>query len=102
MAEKYGRRNSSGIELCVKLSHQEMASIIGSTRETVTVMLGQLQNEGVIEVNRRRITIVDLQKLSTEINEPLSGIESKLGSKLDNNRVRRPRFSAARTPQNFR
>ncbi len=87
MAEKYGQRNPEGIELCVKLSHQEMASIIGSTRETVTVMLGQLQNEGIIQVNRRRITIVDLNKLSAEVSEPVEGLQTK----LDNgNGQRRP------------
>ena len=70
MAEKYGNRTAEGLELNIKLSHQEMASIIGSTRETVTVMLGQLQSEGMIRIARRRITIKDLQKLSQEVSEP--------------------------------
>ncbi len=77
MAEKYGQKTETGMELAIKLSHQEMASIIGSTRETVTVMLGQLQNEGLIKIARRRITIVDIHSLSKEVCEevPASNVQ---------------------------
>lgn len=70
LCEKYGRRADSGITLDIRLSHQEMASIIGSTRETVTVVLGQLQKESLIQIARRRVVILDLHRLSTEVNEP--------------------------------
>ena len=80
MAEKYGHRTETGLELRIKLSHQEMASIIGSTRETVTVMLGQLQNEGLIKIARRRITIVDLQRLSSEVNESTERLEQRFAN----------------------
>ena len=69
MSEKYGRQTENGLELNIKLSHQEIASLIGSTRETVTVMLGQLQSEGKIKIARRRITILDLGKLRHEVSE---------------------------------
>ena len=81
MAEKYGVRSDSGIELAIKLSHQEMASTIGSTRETVTVMLGQLQSENCIRIARRRITITDLAKLTAEVNESASKINERLDGK---------------------
>ena len=48
LAEKYGKyTKDGGISLGIHLSHQELASIIGSTRETVTLVLGELQSEGV-------------------------------------------------------
>lgn len=81
MAEKYGVRTQAGIELAIKLSHQEMASTIGSTRETVTVMLGQLQSENCIRIARRRITITDLDKLSREVNESVTKVNARLDSK---------------------
>lgn len=88
VAERYGTPTAGGTELCVKLSHQEMASTIGSTRETVTVMLGQLQTEGLIRIARRRITIVDLDALFKEVNESVTddprretdGLEEKTGA----------------------
>jgi CRP-like cAMP-binding protein len=70
LSEKYGRRTDSGIELQIRLSHQEMASIVGSTRETVTVVLGQLQAEGLLSIARRRIFLLSLEKLAEEVNEP--------------------------------
>lgn len=70
LTEKYGRRSEAGVELQIRLSHQEMASIIGSTRETVTVVLGQLQNEGLLKIARRRIILLSTEKLATEVNEP--------------------------------
>jgi len=74
LCEKYGRRAELGISLDIRLSHQEMASIIGSTRETVTVVLGQLQKENLIQIARRRVVILDLQRLAEAVNEKAPGI----------------------------
>ena len=76
LSEKYGQRTEAGVELQIRLSHQEMASIIGSTRETVTVVLGQLQNEGFLTIARRRIFLTSLEKLASEVNEQPSQIKS--------------------------
>ena len=70
LTEKYGRRTEAGVELQIRLSHQEMASIIGSTRETVTVFLGQLQAEGLLTIARRRIVLHSPEKLAKEVDEP--------------------------------
>lgn len=40
-----------------KVTHQEIANLIGSSRETVTRMLGQLQEEGLIRLDGRHIVI---------------------------------------------
>ena len=74
MADKYGQPTDHGLELGIKLSHQEMASIIGSTRETVTVMLGHLQTEGKIKIARRKITILNLDQLRAEVSQPLKEV----------------------------
>jgi CRP-like cAMP-binding protein len=68
LAEKYGRRSPEGVVLGVKLSHQELAAIIGSTRETVTILLGELQAEGAIAIARRRITVLNLGQLAASID----------------------------------
>lgn len=68
LLEQYGQQEDDGVVLKIKLSHQEMANIIGSTRETVTVVLGDLQKEGVLEIARRRVRILDMNKLAAEVN----------------------------------
>ena len=75
LAEKYGETTEDGVILKIRLSHQEMASVIGSTRETVTVILGQLQAEDLVTIARRRIVINDLAKLAKEVNEPLPTVK---------------------------
>jgi CRP-like cAMP-binding protein len=62
----HGRPADDGWEIRVRLSHQDMANLIGSTRETVTLTLGQLQREGLIEVSRRRIAVRQRERLAAE------------------------------------
>lgn len=64
LAEQYGERTADGVLLAVKLSHQDLASTIGATRETVTVVLGELQLEGLIKVARQRLLVRDLPRLA--------------------------------------
>ena len=64
LAEQYGKPSPAGLLLGIKLSHQDLASVIGATRETVTVILGELQEEGLIEVGRRKITLLHTQRLA--------------------------------------
>ena len=72
LTETYGQQTEEGINLGIKLSHQEIASLIGSTRETVTVVLGQIQQEGKIKTARRKIIVKDLQALADEVKEEAS------------------------------
>lgn len=71
LAEQYGRPTADGIGLRIKLSHQDLASIVGSTRETVTVTLGQLQSEGLVRVGRRKIVLRDVDRLSHSVHGPV-------------------------------
>ena len=76
LAEQYGKTVGREIELQIKLSHQDLASVIGSTRETVTVILGQLQAEGSLRLGRRQITLTDIERLAETADivlRPMSG-----------------------------
>lgn len=65
LAREEGLSTPKGIEIALKLTHQEIAELIGSTRETTTLLLNQLRRAGVIERHRGRLLITDLQKLQT-------------------------------------
>lgn len=67
LAEQFGLADGDGIHLRIRLSHQELASLIGSTRETVTVLLGQLRTEGLIRMGRRRIYLSNPQRLAEHV-----------------------------------
>ena len=67
LAEQYGRTTTDGIELKIKLSHQDLANVIGSTRETVTVVLGELQAEGSVRLGRRKIILTAPERLAESV-----------------------------------
>lgn len=71
LAEQYGQRTGAGVELRIKLSHQDLASIVGSTRETVTVVLGELQAEGRLQLGRRKIILTDMAQLAESVSVPV-------------------------------
>jgi len=53
----------------IKLSHQDLASLIGATRESVTHILGELQRKGIVQCGRQKILVYDLQALQLESEE---------------------------------
>jgi CRP/FNR family cyclic AMP-dependent transcriptional regulator len=76
LAEKYGRYLRDGsISIGIRLSHQELASIIGSTRETVTLVLGELQEERSISVTRKEIVMHEVGRLAAEIEVPVPNLK---------------------------
>ena len=68
LAARYGERSEEGIALSIRLSHQELSSVIGSTRETVTVLLGELQHERSLIIKRRQIILTNLRQLAASID----------------------------------
>ncbi len=68
LAEQFGIRESDGIRLRIKLAHQEIANLMGSTRETVTILLGQLKSEGLVDIGRQRITLVHAEQLAMSVH----------------------------------
>ncbi len=66
LVEAYGQWTGDRCQIRLALSHQELAGLVGVTRETVTATLGQLQAEGLILVQRRRITVLDYERLVDE------------------------------------
>lgn len=68
LAERYGQQRETGLLINLRISHQDLASAIGATRETVTITLGELQQEGLIEVHRRRIYLQQVDRLSGSVD----------------------------------
>jgi CRP/FNR family cyclic AMP-dependent transcriptional regulator len=68
LMDAHGNRQGNRCELRLALSHQELASLVGVTRETVTTVLGHLQAEGLIEIQRRHIVVADCAALELMVN----------------------------------
>ena len=77
LAEKYGRPTEQGLLIGIKLSHQDLASVIGSTRETVTVLLGELAAERQLIVRRRQIILTEIEQMAASIGSPPPLVKSE-------------------------
>ncbi len=55
--------SENGISPELYCTHEELASMVGANRETVTRVLNELRIRGAIEVHRGRLTILDPQQL---------------------------------------
>jgi len=71
LAEQFGSWGDDGIRLRIRLAHQEIANLMGSTRETVTILLGQLKAEGFIDVGRRKIVLINAKRLSQSVQRAM-------------------------------
>lgn len=69
LAYDYGTRGSSGEYIVeIKLTHQDLAGLIGSTRETTTTVLNQFRDKNLIDFERGRITIRTIDDLEKAAN----------------------------------
>jgi CRP/FNR family transcriptional regulator, cyclic AMP receptor protein len=62
-ADRWGVPTPRGTLISAPITHLEIAQSIGSTRETVTLTLGALRREGLLEVAGRRLIVSDREKL---------------------------------------
>ncbi len=63
MGEEMGQK--VGFETLIKtnLTHQDMANLTGTSRQTVTTVLNELKEKNVINFDRRRILVRDMELL---------------------------------------
>lgn len=65
--KRFGKDTPDGRLLDIKLSHEDIASWVGTARETTSRQVEQLTAEGLIASKNRRITIVDTAKLQAKL-----------------------------------
>lgn len=65
LADTFGVRDSRGTIVNLKLTHREMATLIGTTRETVSFAIVDLRKDQVIENQGKRVVILDANALKT-------------------------------------
>ncbi|MBS3811305.1 MAG: Crp/Fnr family transcriptional regulator [Halanaerobiales bacterium] len=64
LALKHGDKNKSNqISISVLLTQQELANMIGTTRETVSRILKSIEGKNIIKISRKNIIINNIKKL---------------------------------------
>jgi CRP-like cAMP-binding protein len=57
LSDRFGETNGVGTLLGVRLTHQDLANMIASTREAVSKVMSEFQRDGTIEVQNRKIVL---------------------------------------------
>jgi CRP/FNR family transcriptional regulator, cyclic AMP receptor protein len=63
LADSYGEETGDGVRINLRISQQDLGNLIASTRESVNRQLNAWAEQGVVELDRGRITIVDSDAL---------------------------------------
>lgn len=73
LGEEMGKETPEGhIFIDRPLTHQQLANLVGTTRETVTKILNEMKDNGLLDIRKHRITILDREELHARAD--LSGI----------------------------
>ncbi|WP_174733107.1 Crp/Fnr family transcriptional regulator [Mesobacillus harenae] len=68
LSNSYGVISENGICISTPLTNQDLANYCGTARESVSRMLGELRDEGIISIERKKIVIHDLTYLKKKID----------------------------------
>ncbi len=63
LASEYGVEESRGTLIALKITHQELANLIGSTRETVSLTLSQFKQKDMLTTEGRKVIVTNRESL---------------------------------------
>ncbi|MBK9984773.1 MAG: Crp/Fnr family transcriptional regulator [Saprospiraceae bacterium] len=69
MANDYGRERDGQILISHSLTQTDFAMLAGTSRKSASLILNELENQGLIQFNRKQIFIKDLRELKENANQ---------------------------------
>ena len=63
LSSQFGTEGPDGLRIDFKFTHQDLADMVGASRETVTVILNEFKDDGIIRIDDRFVTIRNLTEL---------------------------------------
>ena len=64
LADKFGQPGPDGVLVHHDLTQEELAQLVGASRETVNKALADFAQRGWIEVDQREVTLLDMERLA--------------------------------------
>jgi CRP/FNR family transcriptional regulator len=66
--QRLGKDTPEGFCIPNYLTHEDIANLIGSTRQTVTTMINELESEKILSYDRHQICFLDVKKLKKRLS----------------------------------
>lgn len=63
LSQQYGQETGGGVQIAVDMTRQDLANLVGTTRETMSRVLSSLKKDKVIDFADQQIIIVDKARL---------------------------------------
>jgi CRP/FNR family transcriptional regulator len=70
LVQRLHARGFSRSEFILRMTREEIGSYLGLTLETVSRTLSKFMTEGIVEIDQRKVRIVDPEALRTIVNPP--------------------------------
>jgi CRP/FNR family transcriptional regulator, cyclic AMP receptor protein len=67
--QNLGENTAEGFCMPNYLTHEDIAGLIGSSRQTVTTLINGLEGEGILSYNRQEICFMNVKKLQKLVSE---------------------------------
>jgi CRP/FNR family cyclic AMP-dependent transcriptional regulator len=64
-ARRFGEKQKNGVKLNMPLTQQDLADLLGASRETISMAIGKLRDQKLL-LNSRNIVISDMKRLRQE------------------------------------
>lgn len=64
LGREYGQETEDGVKVDLKITHQEMANLIGSTRETISLALASFRKRNLVNLLGRTVVLTDREGLA--------------------------------------
>jgi len=64
LAQRFGVKTERGTLIGARLTRQELAEMVGTTRETLAHTLGDLRRSGLLDTERHQVLIRDAERLA--------------------------------------
>jgi CRP/FNR family transcriptional regulator, cyclic AMP receptor protein len=65
--QNLGENQPEGFCIPNYLTHEDIANLIGSSRQTVTTMINELETEGLLSYNRQQICFLNVKKIQKRV-----------------------------------
>lgn len=63
LADRFGRRTEDGLLVAHELTQEELAQLVGASRETVNKALADFAHRGWVTLGAKSVTLLDLERL---------------------------------------
>lgn len=70
LSELYGDPCEDAIVIRYNFTQGDLGAMVGATRQWVSMSLGHLQRDGIVRLHKRRLYILDLERLKAQTSSP--------------------------------